>query len=660
MTVDAPAAPPAPAQATTPVRGGRRVGGRALLVLTLLLGAHLLAVGVVLALVALTWEAVTHGLGAAATKIGVATAVVGVALLRAFVRVERGGAQEPAGLLLTREAEPALWSVVDDVADRTGVSAPDELRLVPDVNAFVVQHCRLLGLVGGRRTLGIGLGLLHVLDVDGLRAVLAHEHGHEARGDTRLGALSYRASETVVRAVENLGPSSPLGRLFGLYAVLVLRTSQAVRRRQELAADAAAAALTGSDVHARALQAVHAGALAWDELAEAYVLPLLACGVAPVDVYEGLAALVGDPARPAPAQDDEVGPYDSHPPLRQRLALLPRVPAPATPAPDPRPALVLLADPATAGRRMTAALLEGEDVTVLEDGFDSAGAHYAALMARDGAALLAAVPGLDGGPAPAGPDRALQLVVAGRGPDLVVALTRDRRPAQDPARDVADSLSGPLAALAGTQLVSARTARWEVSWSGPVVLRTASGERLDLVTELHAALLDPTCLSVLTARWADLGIDLHGTEVVADEAHQDRDELLLVLPDARTRGWRGPRADLLLTPERLVVVPFVRPGLLRRLLASMVYRSADLSASQRRLPTYEGRPVADVAQVPGASVHRWDDLDELALGGGRGAYGLDLRAGGTSTTYVVSRALVDRDELLELLAVLVGDRLRVP
>ncbi len=152
----------------------------AALAVGMLLGYFVLAVALVAGLGFLAFEAVTRpGTAAIGGKLGLITGLVAVAVLRAAFVVERRGDEAQDGVLVWRQDEPELWALVDEVSAELGVQAPDDLRLVEDVNAFVHQDTRLLGLVGGRRHMCIGLPLLHVLTVDQLRGVIGHELGHK-------------------------------------------------------------------------------------------------------------------------------------------------------------------------------------------------------------------------------------------------------------------------------------------------------------------------------------------------------------------------------------------------------------------------------------------------------------------------------------------------
>jgi Zn-dependent protease with chaperone function len=99
------------------------------------------------------------------------------------------------------------------------------------------------------------------LTVPQLRAVLAHEFGHYANLDTRLGGVTMRGRQAVLHTVKVFGQGTTrlhhvLGSLYVGYARMFLRTSQSMARRQELAADQVAARHAGRDTKAAALRAL--------------------------------------------------------------------------------------------------------------------------------------------------------------------------------------------------------------------------------------------------------------------------------------------------------------------------------------------------------------------------------------------------------------------
>lgn len=118
----------------------RSVTLSAVLAVGMLVGYFVLAVALVGGMALLTVEVVTGpGTAAMGAKLGVITGVVAVAIVRALFLVERRGDDAPGGVLVSRQDEPELWALVDEVSAELGVPAPDDLRLVEDVNAFVHQ-----------------------------------------------------------------------------------------------------------------------------------------------------------------------------------------------------------------------------------------------------------------------------------------------------------------------------------------------------------------------------------------------------------------------------------------------------------------------------------------------------------------------------------------
>ena len=152
------------------------------------------------------------------------------------------------GPALRRVDAPRLFDEVADVARRLGVRPPEEVRL-----AFL-PCC---GVVAWRRSrsLLLGMPLLHVLTVAELRAVLAHELAHLARGDAARSAGPIRFVEALGGALDD--PSrAPWGPL-GLWARFCRSVSMAlvgpIARGQEARADRVSASLAGGQVAAAAL-----------------------------------------------------------------------------------------------------------------------------------------------------------------------------------------------------------------------------------------------------------------------------------------------------------------------------------------------------------------------------------------------------------------------
>jgi Zn-dependent protease with chaperone function len=252
------------------------------------------------------------------------------------------------GLWLDAESSPQLFSAIRSVADATQQSMPSEVFLVNEVNAWVSHRGGIMG-VGSRRVMGLGLPLMQGLTVGELKAVLAHEFGHYAAGDVKLGPWIYKTRAAIGRTLESLSESS-LEFIFKAYGDLFMRMTLAISRQQEFLADALAARVTHPSVMASALRRTSGLAPAFSSYWNSEVSPALTAGYLP-PVGTGFSQFLGveqistaiAKAIDRAAATGESSRYDTHPPLRERLEALARLSTPAAMA-DNRPASALLGD----------------------------------------------------------------------------------------------------------------------------------------------------------------------------------------------------------------------------------------------------------------------------------------------------------------------------
>ncbi|MFF3468353.1 M48 family metalloprotease [Streptomyces sp. NPDC002619] len=118
---------------------------------------------------------------------------------------------------LGRVDAPRLFKFVDSVAAGTGTRSVDAIVVEPYVNAGVTTY----GL--RRRVLHLGLGLWAVLTPQQKVALLGHELGHFANGDTRYTSVVASALYTLRVWVLVLAPESWKGRLTHLLVAGLLR-----------------------------------------------------------------------------------------------------------------------------------------------------------------------------------------------------------------------------------------------------------------------------------------------------------------------------------------------------------------------------------------------------------------------------------------------------
>ncbi|MFI5795406.1 hypothetical protein [Streptomyces sp. NPDC051677] len=217
--------------------------------------------------------------------------------------------------------EPELAGLVRDVAERLGFREPLLVRIVPGVQAALGR-----AKVGGvhTRVLLLGLPLLRNLTEAQLASVIAHELAHERQmGDRRSGLLRYSRAVLAERLDGRFRPLAPL-------AGPLLRASQPLLWRAELAADADAARVAGAEAAAEALRLAGLLDAAFEGLGAGWLSALAEEDAWPEDFYDALDTALSDPhvarrAARAAAEEDAVDAYATadHPPLDHRAAALP-------------------------------------------------------------------------------------------------------------------------------------------------------------------------------------------------------------------------------------------------------------------------------------------------------------------------------------------------
>ena len=334
---------------------------RALVALLLLLGFYVFTILVALVLFGFP---VAHAY--TATRFSLGTIVLfaigwipGFLLLQGAFSARPPRFTEPDGRLERKDA-PALFSTLNDLAQRAGTQPPEIVYLsaVPDLAVTEVR---------GQRMLVIGAPLLDLLTVEELRAGLAHELGHFIGGDTKLaGILAF--TEATFQAVLESGRRSPFASstswvldvgftaasvisnlLVQTYARLYFGITRATSRRQELAADALAVSIEGRAVTRRTLEKVSTVSPLYEIYVGVEVAHALKAGAMPTDLEEGFRefserfvatdaghALIGS------ARTQTTRKYDSHPALVERFAAIDALPDSASSG-DTRNARELLA-----------------------------------------------------------------------------------------------------------------------------------------------------------------------------------------------------------------------------------------------------------------------------------------------------------------------------
>jgi Zn-dependent protease with chaperone function len=256
--------------------------------------------------------------------------------------VETKDPDSDLGPVLARVDAPQLFTTIDSVGRRLGVKPPGQVRLT------YLPCCGVVAW-GRSRALIIGLPLFRVLTQGELRAVVAHELAHLARGDATRAARSARFVEALELAVERNGRRvrGPLGA----WARFCLREGswliEPVARGQEARADRFSAAIAGGSAASSALVKVALVQPLFREVLQSYdpngsvSLNLYAFFRAfwyrlPVEVHTAMrmSVLTNRNAAHDPA----------HPPLPDRIASLQAYPDPAGLNGDSLPATTFLGD----------------------------------------------------------------------------------------------------------------------------------------------------------------------------------------------------------------------------------------------------------------------------------------------------------------------------
>jgi Zn-dependent protease with chaperone function len=300
-----------------------------------------------------------------AALIGLASLAGVFFTIKPFFGVARRAEASVVGRSLKVSEYPTLWQFVEGLAVQTGSDSPQNLIVGLTPAFFVTEadvHC-MDGKATGR-TMYLSVPLCHLLTVEELSAVIAHELGHFRGSDTVFslrfypiyrGAVdSLQGVSQVARKIAKYGGAVPhagvrilawLGSLTLLPSIYMLAfflecfagAENRISREREIAADAVAADIAGAANIATALVKVVAFTGVWDHVISAMRDGLMA-GYLDIDgqrydaqqffanvsevyavtvaQFAGSNALDGLDAKTIPH------PTDSHPPLSIRLAAL--------------------------------------------------------------------------------------------------------------------------------------------------------------------------------------------------------------------------------------------------------------------------------------------------------------------------------------------------
>jgi len=322
------------------------LASRAVMAVLLTIGFYALAIVIVAALLGGVYAELVYADEILIKPTILAVVAAGLILWSILPRIDRFTAPGPR---LEENHQPELFGILRGISAATGEEMPSEVYLLGgEVNAWVAQRGGMMG-IGSRRVMAVGLPLLESVTVPQFRAIIAHDLGHFHGSDTKLGPWIYKTRQAIVRTVNNLARSgSWVHKPFLWYGNFFLRMTQAISRAQELAADALSAKVAGARTTMAALVAVERAGMVFGEYWSTEVIPVLSNGFRPPiaagltrflaaeDVASSLRQHVDTALR-----DGKASEYDSHPPLRERLAALEPLAGDDVPAEEPMASTLL-------------------------------------------------------------------------------------------------------------------------------------------------------------------------------------------------------------------------------------------------------------------------------------------------------------------------------
>ena len=183
----------------------------------------------------------------------------------------------------------------------------------------------------------------------------------------------YKTRAAIGRTLQGLAAhSSLLQKPFIWYGNMFLRLTHAVSRQQEYAADALGAGIVGTGPKISGLKTIHSAGEAYGAFWSGEAVPVLNAGFRPSRMDGFSRFLIARSVTTAIAgtlaeemQRAQVNPYDTHPPLRERVAAIEELPPGAAPADEPS-AISLLDGVLELERQLLAMMGSAEDAAKLQ------------------------------------------------------------------------------------------------------------------------------------------------------------------------------------------------------------------------------------------------------------------------------------------------------
>ncbi|MBE9466488.1 M48 family metallopeptidase [Dyadobacter subterraneus] len=99
---------------------------------------------------------------------------------------------------ITRNEEPALFRMIEDIVKEVQTDFPKKVYLSTDVNASVFYDSSFWSMfLPVKKNLQIGVGLVNTVSVIELKAILAHEFGHFSQRTMKVGSYVYNMNQII-------------------------------------------------------------------------------------------------------------------------------------------------------------------------------------------------------------------------------------------------------------------------------------------------------------------------------------------------------------------------------------------------------------------------------------------------------------------------------
>lgn len=237
------------------------------------------------------------------------------------------GSNHIEGELLRPEDAPALWQRIRALATQVKTAPPDQVVAGIDTNFFVTEApCVVQGQPVQGRTLFISIPLLRVLDTQEADAVLAHELAHLGGGDTQRSAMlgpKLQQFDLYTWEMRGGGLTIVAHYLLRLFRMVFSFALARDSREREYTADRVAAGLTAPRAIVQSLIKISAYAGYRNDVEQRLFAQDRQHGAS-----LGIAGFVAEGLQPYARSDAFLDsmrtagvphPYDSHPPLAERM-----------------------------------------------------------------------------------------------------------------------------------------------------------------------------------------------------------------------------------------------------------------------------------------------------------------------------------------------------